>query len=181
MLTNEQQTSLLRIARESITRELDGSRLEIDVDLFDEALRRPAGAFVTLKTRDRQLRGCIGSVLPVSPLCRTVAANAVNAAFRDPRFSPLRRDELSAVGLEISVMGPVLPVRDLEEIVCGRDGLIVSRGSYAGLLLPQVASERGWDRETFLTFTCAKAGLDPDAWRSGVVKIDRFEAYVFGE
>lgn len=181
MLTKEQQTSLLRIARESIAGELAGTRTPVDVDGFDEPLRRPAGAFVTLRTRERHLRGCIGSVFPVAPLCRTVAENAINAAFRDPRFEPLQGEELPAVDLEISVMGPVLRVRDLDEIVCGRDGLIVSQGPYAGLLLPQVASERGWDRDTFLSYTCAKAGLDPSAWRAGLVKIDRFEAFVFAE
>ena len=181
MLTNEQQTSLLRIARESIAGELAGSRTPVDVERFDEPLRKPAGAFVTLRTPDRRLRGCIGSVFPVAPLCRTVADNAINAAFRDPRFEPLRREELPAVGLEISVMGPLVRVGELGEIVCGRDGLIVSRGSYAGLLLPQVASEHGWDRETFLSYTCAKAGLDPAAWRGGAVRIDRFEAFVFAE
>ena len=78
-------------------------------------------------------------------------------------------------------MGPILRVVDIEEIVCGMDGLIVSRGHRAGLLLPQVATEYGWDRETFLSHTCLKAGLDPDSWRSKDVRIDRFRAHVFGE
>ena len=85
------------------------------------------------------------------------------------------------IGLEISVMGPILRVNDVDEIVCGLDGLIVSHGHRAGLLLPQVAVEYGWDRNTFLSQTCAKAGLEPDAWRSAVVRIDRFRAHVFGE
>ena len=181
MLTREQQTTLLRIARDSIAGQLQGRRVEIDVDRHDEPLRRPAGAFVTLRTRERRLRGCIGSVLPVDPLCRAVATSAVNAAFRDPRFPPLDPEELPQIDLEVSVMGPLIRVADPAEVVCGRDGLVVSHGSYVGLLLPQVASEHGWDRETFLSYTCAKAGLDPDAWRSAIVRIDRFEALVFAE
>ena len=181
MLSSEQQNTLLRIARDSIAGELNGTRFAIQIDRYDEPLRRPAGAFVTIRTREHRLRGCIGSVFPVSPLCNTVASNAINAAFRDPRFPPLAADELPRVDLEISVMGPVIRVDDLEEIVCGRDGLVVTRGSFAGLLLPQVATEHGWDRETFLSHTCAKAGLDPDAWRRGGIRIDRFQAVVFAE
>ena len=181
MLTKEHQTTLLRIARESIAGRLDGRTLVVDPDAYDEVLRRPAGAFVTLRTVDGELRGCIGSVTAVDPLCRTVHRNAVSAAFRDPRFLPLRSDEFSRIGLEISVMGPVVPVADVDEIVCGRDGLIVTRGRFAGLLLPQVAVEYQWDRETFLSHTCSKAGLHPAAWRDGDTRIARFTAEVFGE
>lgn len=181
MLTKEHQSTLLRIARESIDGELRGLPSRIDIAAYDTALQRPAGAFVTLKTGGGQLRGCIGSIVPVSPLCEAVAASASNAAFRDPRFHPLTAGEWPSIGLEISVMGPILRVTDLEEIVCGLDGLIVSRGQRAGLLLPQVAAEYGWDRETFLSHTCLKAGLDPDSWRSEGVRIDRFRAHVFCE
>ena len=181
MLTKEHESTLLRIARESIDGELVGRQARIDVATFDAPLQRPAGAFVTLKTRAGHLRGCIGSIVPVSPLCEAVATSALNAAFRDPRFHPLTAGEWPHIGLEISVMGPILRVVDIEEIVCGLDGLIVSRGHRAGLLLPQVATEYGWDRETFLSHTCLKAGLDPDSWRSDDVRIDRFRAHVFGE
>lgn len=181
MLTKEHESTLLRIARESIDGKLAGLRPQIDVAAHDPVLQRPAGAFVTLKTRSGHLRGCIGSIVPVAPLCEAVATSALNAAFRDPRFHPLTAAEWPHIGLEISVMGPILRVTDIEEIVCGLDGLIVSSGNRAGLLLPQVAAEYGWDRETFLSHTCVKAGLDPDAWRSGDVRIERFRAHVFGD
>ena len=181
MLSKEQQTTLLQIARESIRRQLEGTPLVIKVEDCDADLQRPAGAFVTLRTADGDLRGCIGSVIAVDPLCQAVSRSAVNAAFRDPRFYPLSPDELSRISLEISVMGPLVPVSSIDEIACGRDGLVVRRGAAAGLLLPQVATEYGWDVETFLAQTCAKAGLASDAWRSPQTKIERFSAEVFSE
>lgn len=181
MLTTEQRKTLLRIARDSIACVLDGRSIQIVDSDIDETLRRPSGAFVTLNTRDGHLRGCIGSIHPVAPLYRAVSQSAISAAFRDPRFYPVSMDEWPDLGLEISVMGPIQAVASFEEITVGRDGLIVSRGSLAGLLLPQVAAEYGWDRDTFLSQTCVKAGLPPSAWRLGDAKIERFYAEVFGE
>jgi AmmeMemoRadiSam system protein A len=166
VLSQEQRNRLLTTAREAIAAVLDGRRLEIDVADFDDELRRPSGAFVSLHTKQGDLRGCIGSIHPVAPLCEAVSSNAVSAAFRDPRFYPLRKDELSNLHIEISVMGPLEVVRTAEEITVGRDGLIVSRGRNIGLLLPQVATDFGWDRESFLRQTCVKAGLPPDSWQS---------------
>lgn len=181
MLTREHQSTLLQIARESIAGRFDGRGAAVDPAAFDAELRRPAGAFVTLKSEEGRLRGCIGSVVPVDPLCRAVAQSAVNAAFRDPRFWPLTRDELPGIRMEISVMGPLVPVASVDEIVCGRDGLMVRRGACAGLLLPQVAAERNWDPETFLSQTCVKAGLPPQAWHDSDIRIERFAAHVFRE
>lgn len=181
-LDEAQQKKLLDVARRSIAAVLDGGRPDWRADEFDETLRTPAGAFVTLTTRPSgDLRGCIGSIQAVEPLYRAVASSAVSAAFRDPRFPPLRQGELERVHLEISVMGPIERVTDMDEIVVGRDGLIVSRGPYAGLLLPQVATEYGWDRDTFLDHTCMKAGLRPGDWRSPETKVEKFSAFVFGE
>nr|MDP9361119.1 AmmeMemoRadiSam system protein A [Acidobacteriota bacterium] len=154
---------------------------EWKADDFDEVLRRPAGAFVTLKTHEGDLRGCIGSIQAVEPLYKAVASSAISAAFRDPRFPSLRAGELEHVELEISVMGPIEVVTNIEDIVVDRDGLIISRGRYAGLLLPQVATEYGWDRQTFLQQTCVKAGLPRDAWRAEDCRIEKFSAVVFGE
>jgi AmmeMemoRadiSam system protein A len=148
---------------------------------FDEALRRPAGAFVTLRTKRGDLRGCIGSIRAVEPLFKAVTSSAVSAAFRDPRFFPVSPEEMPQLELEISVMGPIEPVLDVTEIEVGRDGLIISRGRFAGLLLPQVATEYGWDRETFLDQTCIKAGLAAGSWRSQDTRIEKFAAEVFGE
>ena len=181
MLSQHQRTRLLTIAREAIAAVLEGRRLEVNLADFDEELRRPAGAFVSLHTKDGDLRGCIGSIHPVAPLCQAVSGSAINAAFRDPRFYPVRKEELVDLHIEISVMGPIEPVRSPEEIEVGRDGLIVSRGGNAGLLLPQVATDYGWDRESFLRQTCMKAGLPPDSWQAPGCRIERFSAEVFSE
>jgi AmmeMemoRadiSam system protein A len=117
----------------------------------------------------------------MEPLYRAVATSAVSAAVRDPRFFPVQREEMANLELEISVMGPIEPVRDSAEIEVGRDGLIISRGRFAGLLLPQVATEYGWDRQTFLDQTCLKAGLPAGAWRDADTRIEKFAAEVFGE
>jgi len=180
VLNEQHRRQLLRLARTSIESTLDGRAPELNAEAFDEELRRPAGAFVTL-TKNGDLRGCIGSIRAMEPLYRAVASSAISAALRDPRFFPLRKDELPHVELEISVMGPIEQVHDVNAIEVGRDGLIISRGRFAGLLLPQVASEYGWDRETFLDQTCLKAGLQPDAWRSPDTHIEKFAAEVFGE
>ncbi|HEX8027018.1 MAG TPA: AmmeMemoRadiSam system protein A, partial [Vicinamibacterales bacterium] len=154
----------------------------IDASQLDDDLKRPSGAFVTLHTAHGDLRGCIGSIQPVAPLWRAVSSNAIHAAMRDPRFESVSGvAELASLQLEISVMSPIVLVTDIEEIVVGRDGLIVSRRGRAGLLLPQVATEYGWDRETFLRHTCTKAGLPHDAWRSADTRIERFSAEVFSE
>ncbi|HUP59727.1 MAG TPA: AmmeMemoRadiSam system protein A [Thermoanaerobaculia bacterium] len=181
MLSQEQRSQLLRIARESIEAVLHGRRPELNAEHFDDTLHKPAGTFVTLRTPDHHLRGCIGSIHPVAPLWQSVSNSAINAAFRDPRFYPLQQDEWLRIAIEISVMGPIEVVADPEEIMVGRDGLIVSHGRNAGLLLPQVATEYGWDREVFLSQTCVKAGLPPESWRTAECRIERFPAEVFGE
>jgi AmmeMemoRadiSam system protein A len=180
-LSARHREHLLTVARDSIASVLDGRRLEVRLDGAEPPLTRPSGAFVTLHTDGRELRGCIGSVHAVAPLLISVADNAVNAAFRDPRFHPLRQEELPLVSIEISVMSPLERVTQIDEIVVGRDGLIVTRGHRAGLLLPQVATEYGWSLEEFLRHTCLKAGLPPDAWHSPECVIQRFSAEVFGE
>lgn len=181
MLSQDHRNRLLSIARRSIEDVLDGRRPQVELAELDECLRQPSGAFVSLHTKDGDLRGCIGSIHAVAPLCHAVSSNAINAAFRDPRFFPVVREELPNLHIEISVMSPLEMVKDVDEIMVGRDGLIISRGAQAGLLLPQVATEYGWDRETFLRQTCAKAGLPYDAWRSSQCRIERFSAEVFSE
>jgi uncharacterized protein len=181
MLTQDQRSRLLRIARDSIQAVFDARRSDLDPGILDPDLTRPSGAFVTLRTGFGDLRGCIGSIEPVAPLCEAVASNAVNAAFRDPRFHPLQRNELADLRLEISVMSPIAVVSSVEEIEVGRDGLIIRHRGRAGLLLPQVATEYAWDRETFLAQTCVKAGLAPGSWRAEECRIERFSAEVFSE
>ncbi|HMC22220.1 MAG TPA: AmmeMemoRadiSam system protein A [Thermoanaerobaculia bacterium] len=181
MLNEEQRQRLLKLARTSIESILDGRSLPLSEGDYDEVLRRPAGAFVTLRTKRGDLRGCIGSIRAVEPLFKAVASSAVSAAFRDPRFFPVRPDEMPQLDVEISVMGPIESVRDVAEIEVGRDGLIISKGRFAGLLLPQVATEYGWDREAFLDQTCIKAGLPAGSWRIEETRIEKFAAEVFGE
>jgi AmmeMemoRadiSam system protein A len=139
----------------------------------------PSGVFVTLH-RFGQLRGCIGQLGSDRPLQAATVLAASAAAADDPRFPAVAPSELPTIALEISVLSPLQPVEDVMEIEVGRHGLIVERGNRRGLLLPQVATEWGWDRDTFLSQTCVKAGLPADAWRRGVT-IWRFEAEVFGE
>lgn len=180
MLNERQRKQLLTVARESIERVLEGRRPELTPGDFDADLRRPSGAFVTL-TEAGELRGCIGSIVPVAPLYLAVSTSAINAAFRDPRFYPIDGEVYRRLSVEISVMGPIERVANFDDIVVGRDGLIVSRGHSSGLLLPQVATEYGWDRETFLRHTCLKAGLAPESWRLPDTKVEKFSAEVFGE
>jgi uncharacterized protein len=180
-LNDHHRKTLLDIARRSIAAVLSGSTPEWKAEDFDDVLRRPAGAFVTLKTREGDLRGCIGSIKAIEPLYKAVTSSAISAAFRDPRFPPLHAGELDLLDLEISVMGPIEVVTNIEEIVVSRDGLIISQGRYAGLLLPQVATAYGWDRQTFLQQTCVKAGLPREAWRAEECRIEKFSAVVFGE
>jgi len=181
MLTQEQRQRLLRIARRSIEAVLDGEHASLDPFQLDDALTRASGAFVSLHTKDGDLRGCVGSIQAVAPLCEAVRSSAINAAFRDPRFLPVVREELVHLHIEISVMSPIEPVTSIDEIEVGRDGLIVRHAGRAGLLLPQVATEHRWDRHVFLRQTCVKAGLPSDAWRSPECRIERFSAEVFSE
>lgn len=175
-LTSDEQREFLALARQSILAHLTrGPRPRLE----GPAAAALLGAFVSLHVHG-DLRGCIGYPPADRPLGEVIARCAVSAASEDPRFPSLTLEELALAHIEISVLGPIEPVRDIGEIVVGRHGLIVSQGFSKGLLLPQVATERGWDRETFLGYTCLKAGLKRDAWRSGA-QIEKFEALVFAE
>jgi AmmeMemoRadiSam system protein A len=177
MLTEVERGALLRLARDTVAAHLSGGAPPPPVQLDDPQAH--SGAFVTLHV-NRELRGCIGHPGSDRPLDEVVGRCAIAAATEDPRFPPLTAAELPDVKIEISVLTPIRRVDDVRDIEVGRDGLIVQDGYKRGLLLPQVASERGWDRETFLSHTCLKAGLRPDAWRTGA-KISSFQAEVFSE
>ncbi len=182
-LNREQQLRLLGLARRTIENVLDGKGLpEADmVDEFgDSIFAERCGAFVTLHA-DGALRGCIGYIKGIKTIPETIIDMANASAFKDPRFPPLRKQEYGVIDIEISIMSPIEEVRDVSEIEVGRDGLIISAGYRTGLLLPQVATEYGWDRKTFLEHTCYKAGLPGDAWRAKGTKIEKFSAQVFGE
>jgi AmmeMemoRadiSam system protein A len=177
MLSTRERDALLRFARETIVARLTGSAPPEKVDLVEP--QDHAGAFVTLYV-NRELRGCIGYPGSEKRLDEVVGHCAVAAATEDPRFPILTAGELGDLHLEVSVLTPIRKVTDVSEIELGRDGLVVQEGFRKGLLLPQVATEHRWDRDTFLSHTCLKAGLRPDAWRSGA-KIFKFQAEVFGE
>ena len=131
-----------------------------------------------------ELRGCIGYTAAFQPLVENVISAAIAAATQDPRFPPVRPEELSSIIVEVSVLSPLIPVakeNPMESFVIGRDGLVVKRGLYTGLLLPEVPVEYCWDKETFLSETCMKAGLRPDCWLDEDTEIYRFSARTFRE
>jgi AmmeMemoRadiSam system protein A len=176
-LREEEVRLLLRVARAAITARLEGRSSPPPRGPL--RLLRRQGAFVSLH-REGDLRGCIGLISPQETLLETVAYCAVAAAFGDPRFPPLERSELNALAIEISVLSPPYPVDDIKRLVAGRHGLIVTLGKRRGLLLPQVATQHGWDVATVLQETCRKAGLPIDAWERGGI-VEAFEAQVFSE
>jgi hypothetical protein len=177
-LTEAQKRLLLDIARKTvITYVKEGKEPQIEVN--DPRLRANGATFVTIKTGSGRLRGCIGNIVPYMPLYRSVIVNAINASSRDPRFPPMRPEELEDIEIEVTVLSPLQPLRDVDDIKIGRDGLYIVKGGHSGLLLPQVALEFNWDRETFLKELCYKAGLPPDAWKEA--KLYRFTADIISE
>lgn len=177
-MTNEQDRALLlRLARDAIAAHV-GVR-PAHVPEMSGVLAQAGGAFVTLHNRG-DLRGCIGHVEATEPIGRVVPRCAVAACSTDPRFPPITDAELDQIDIEISLLGPLEPITGEQDIEIGRHGLVVEQGWQRGLLLPQVATEWGWDAATFLAHACHKAGLPRDAWQKGA-KIWRFEAEVFGE
>ncbi len=178
-LGSELKTYLLGMARQSIRRSLEG-QAKPTVDRPDKILAEKRGVFVTL-TLGGHLRGCIGYPLPVKPLGEAVVEMAVAAALEDPRFEPLGIEELDSVRIEISVLSLPRRVKGPSDVVVGKHGIIISKGYRQGLLLPQVPTEYHWDRDTFLSHGCLKAGLDEEEWKKGGVTIEVFTANVFCE
>lgn len=173
------QQKLLRIARETIEQYVR-TRTRPEFEASEPELQQHTGAFVTIKTHGR-LRGCIGHIEGVQPLYQTIVEMAIAAATQDPRFPPMRAEELAAMHLEISVMTPLRRIAHPEDIDVGTHGLVMRRGGRSGLLLPQVATEQQWDRATFLEHTCLKAGLPPNAWQDPQTEMYIFSAQVFHE
>lgn len=176
MTSEEDRRQLLRLARESIAAYLDHRALP---HTDSPAAQRPGGAFVSLHNHG-ELRGCIGHIEATQPLGAVVSRCAIAAATEDPRFPGVTTSELNEVDVELSLLGDLEPVNSVDEIEIGRHGLVIEMGWHRGLLLPQVATEWGWDRESFVAHTCSKAGLPRDAWKHGA-NLFKFEAEVFGE
>ncbi|MBN2381646.1 AmmeMemoRadiSam system protein A [bacterium] len=179
-LTITDKKSLLSLARTAIERSIKReSAPEHDAQMMSPALQQHAGVFVTLHKQEH-LRGCIGTFTADRPLWEQVKRMARSAAFEDSRFSPVRAFELPELDLEISVLSPLQEIQSIEQIEVGKHGLYLTRGFHRGVLLPQVATEHGWDRLSFLEHTCLKAGLPPDAWQKGTT-IEIFSAVIFNE
>lgn len=173
MLTPEEKRELLKIARDAISCLLRGKEFPRPTPK-QGGLSQPSGAFVTIRI-GHDLRGCIGYIESAEPLANVVAEVAVKAACEDPRFPPLTPAEYDRISLEVSVLTPLRAISDISDIRVGEHGLLLELGYRRGLLLPQVATEYGWNREEFLNSVSRKAGLPRNAWRDPNATI-----YIFG-
>ena len=179
MLNDCAQKELLSLARHTLESYLTGRVIQEYSPTSPELLAHK-GAFVSLHA-SQTLRGCIGQLGADEELYKVVQECVVSAATSDTRFAPVTPAEIAALQIEISVLEPFRVLESVEEIEVGIHGLFVVRGGKRGVLLPQVASEYGWDRYEFLAQTCRKAGLPGDAWRDSATSIRTFEAQVFSE
>ena len=182
-------TLAVQIAREALEAFVEGRAMRSFV--VPKSFQEKAGAFVTLSKHGvedpyEKLRGCIGYPEPFFPLLKSVVKSAEGAA-EDPRFPPMKPEELPHVVVEVSLLTPPVPIevkkqRDLpKQIVLGVDGIVVAQGAARGLFLPQVATEHGMDAETFLSECCMKAGLMPDAWLDEATRVKKFQSEIFEE
>ena len=192
-ITDEEKKVLLAEARETIAAKLERRQpeyrlpptLEKTIEEGTSALSKPCGAFVTLHIQDdrgkQNLRGCIGRMSAVTPLEKTVRAMAQEAAFGDPRFPPLGAGELSRISIEISVLSPMEICPDPRSVKVGVHGLYLIHRGRAGVLLPQVPVEQGWNLDEYLDYICVKAGLPPHSYEAPGAELYTFTAIVFGE
>ena len=185
MLSESEKQILLNVARTSIEAAVrpataGGQLPESDVAEYPSSLTTKSGAFVTLRI-DNELRGCIGYIEAQKPLVETVQEVAMKSALEDPRFLPVAPEELPTIDIEISVISPMKQIQSIDEIEVGKHGLMLELGNFRGLLLPQVATEYSWDRETFLNQVARKAGLPPQSWKDSRAKISIFSAEIFSE
>ncbi len=189
-LSLEEGKFLIQLARSAVNEKLEKGKIIQPPKGTPKKLFEQCGVFVTISTPirgEKELRGCIGYPYPTSPLVEAVIDSAINAATQDPRFYPLTLKEMGKVVFEVSVLTPPEPVEVknpkeyLSKIKVGEDGLIVERGFYKGLLLPQVPVEWGWCEEEFLCQCCVKAGLPPDSWLTKDAKVYKFKAIIFEE
>lgn len=180
LLNEDEQKFILDVARKTIIEYIrDGKAPPFETD--NPKFHRKCGAFVTLHEKSGALRGCIGYVEAVKPLLQTVIEMAIACSTRDPRFQAVTPDEFPNLDLEVSVLTPLEEIRNIEKIRVGEHGLMIKKGHSSGLLLPQVATEFGWDRDQFLKETCHKAGLESDAWKKPDAKLYIFSAQISGD
>ena len=182
VLSADDRAYLLRVARVSMEHAVRSGNSPLAVPRNPpRSTRAKMGAFVTLNDKATgALRGCIGEIMPMRPLVEAVVARAVDAALRDPRFSPVSERELGGLRVEVSALTPPKRVASWRDIVLGRDGMTLEKDGCFAVFLPQVAPEQGWDLPTTLSYLSQKAGLPPDAWRDGAT-FETFQAEVFHE
>lgn len=189
-LSLEEGRLLVELARKAVEEYLKNRKRIRPPENIPEKLMQPRGVFVTINSvegEEKELRGCIGLPYPTTPLAEAVIESAISSATQDPRFYPLSLEELDSVVFEVSVLTPpqLVEVENPSEypskIKVGVDGLIIERGFYRGLLLPQVPVEWGWGEEEFLCQCCLKAGLPPDCWLMKGTKVYKFQAIIFEE
>ena len=178
-LDYREQKKLLSVARSSIENHLNGTPLPL-LEIRAPALTKTRGAFVSLH-KGEELRGCIGTFTSNKPLFLLVRDMAISAATEDLRFTPVTKEELPQITIEISALTPLEKIDDTDVIKVGTHGIYIVSGRRRGVLLPQVAVEYGFDRNTFLDQTCIKAGLAPGSWRVMPVDIYIFKAEIFRE
>lgn len=177
-LTEDEKRMLLLTARETIRSRLFGGELSLPSPTAN--MTAQCGAFVTLHKKGK-LRGCIGHITGIKPLFTGIQELALSSAFNDPRFPKLSGDEYPDIDIEISVLTPLETIDSPDEVEVGKHGILITKGFRSGVLLPQVATEQGWDREAFLSYTCRKAGLPEACWRDEETVIQVFSAIIFGE
>ena len=165
--TREEKKELLALARNAITGYVTNGKAP-EVEIKNSKFKTDGAVFVTIK-ENGSLRGCIGHIQAVMPLYQSIIKNAVAACSSDPRFPPMKKEELKDMEIEISILSPFVPLKDVKDIQVGKHGLYIMKGMQSGLLLPQVATEFGWDRNTFLEHVCMKAGLSKDAWKDAEI------------
>lgn len=181
MLSDRQKAILLQLARDAIGASLRGEPEITAPGTADAELAQTlAGVFISLHVGD-ELRGCIGSIEHSRPLLESVCAMAVAASCNDPRFEPLRLEELPRTRIEISVITPLQPLHSLQDLQIGIHGVMIRLGKRHGLLLPQVASQRRWDAAMFMRHVCRKAGLPEEAWQDPKAELLYFSAEVFSD
>ena len=185
-LSDSDGVFLVKAARMAVTEFLsNGKRMKLESER-EKKFSFNSGVFVTLNNADG-LRGCIGFPMPDKKLSHGIIDAAIAAATEDPRFSPVKINELNDIMFEVTVLTPPVeitvtdPMEYLEKIKVGRDGLIIRNSFSSGLLLPQVPVEYGWNVEEFLQHTCEKAGLSRDTWKNESVKVEKFEGIIFKE
>jgi AmmeMemoRadiSam system protein A len=177
-LQSSEKKMLLVLARSTILHQLS-PQTPLPASDFSARLNVPQGAFVTLRKKG-ELRGCIGRMAADIELAKTVGMMALQSAFNDPRFAPLELNEMKNIEIEISVLTPMLPIASPNEIVVGRDGVLLSKAGRSAVFLPQVATENSWNRSEMLDNLCRKAGLAPGCWKQDA-KFQVFQADVFSE